>query len=133
MDLTAHLLPNGQLDCNLPAGDWTILRIGHTAKGNMVGPASGAAAGLEVDKLSVAANEHNFHEGVLGHLVERLGPLTGDAFNCVTLDSWEAGCQTWTKDFAKDFAERRGYDCLKWLIAVTGRIVGDLDLTERFL
>ena len=133
VDLTDQLQPDGTVECNLPAGDWTIMRIGHTAKGNMVGPASGAAAGLEVDKLSVAANEHNFHEGVLGHLVERLGPLTGDAFNCVTLDSWEAGCQTWTKDFAKDFAERRGYDCQKWLIAVTGRIVGDVDLTERFL
>ena len=133
VDLTDHLLPNGDLNCNLPAGDWTILRIGHTAKGNMVGPASGAAAGLEVDKLSVTANEHNFNEGMLGQMVERFGDLTGDSYRCVTIDSWEAGCQTWTKRFPEEFASRRGYDCRKWLITTTGRIVGDIDLTERFL
>ena len=133
VDLTDQLQPDGTVACNLPAGDWTILRIGHTAKGNKVAPASGAAEGLEVDKLSAAAMEHNFHQGVLGHLAERLGPLTGQAFNCVTIDSWEAGCQTWTKDFAEQFQQLRGYWNRKWLIAVTGRIVGDLDLTERFL
>ena len=133
VDLTEHLLPNGQLNYQLPAGNWTILRFGHTAKGNHVGPASGAAAGLEVDKLSVAAIEHNFNEGTLGHLVERLGALTGSAFNCVTIDSWEAGCQTWTKEFDQQFEARRGYWDRKWLITTTGRIVGDLDMTERFL
>ena len=100
IDLTDQLQSDGTLVCDLPVGSWTILRIGHTAKGNKVSPASGAAEGLEVDKLSAAAMEHNFHEGVLGHLTDRFGALTGDAFNCVTVDSWEAGCQTWTKDFA---------------------------------
>ena len=133
VDLTEYLLPNGELNYQLPEGDWTILRFGHTSKGNHVAPASGAAAGLEVDKLSVAAIEHNFNEGTLGHLVERLGSLTGTAFNCVTIDSWEAGCQTWTKEFDQQFEARRGYWDRKWLITTTGRIVGDLDLTERFL
>ena len=133
IDLTDQLQSDGTLVCDLPVGSWTILRIGHTAKGNKVSPASGAAEGLEVDKLSAAAMEHNFHEGVLGHLTDRFGALTGDAFNCVTVDSWEAGCQTWTKDFAEQFQQLRGYWNRKWLITVTGRIVGDLDLTERFL
>lgn len=133
IDLTDKLHPDGTLACSLPAGNWTILRIGHTAKGNKVTPASGAAEGLEVDKLSAVAMEHHFHEGVLGHLVERFGALTGDVFNCVTIDSWEAGCQTWTKDFAEQFQQLRGYWNRKWLITVTGRIVEDLDLTERFL
>ena len=133
MDLTEHLQANGQLNCQLPEGDWTILRIGHTSKGNHVGPASGAAAGLEVDKLSVEAIEHNFNEGMLGQLVERLGALTGDVYRCVNIDSWEAGCQTWTKRFPEEFTGRHGYDCRKWLITVTGRIVENIDLTERFL
>jgi hypothetical protein len=132
-DLTDQLLPNGELQCELPAGEWTILRIGHTTNGNEVKPASERAKGLEVDKMSASAMEYHFNKGMLGRMCEQLGPLTGKIFVNVNVDSWEAGCQTWTREFPKEFSTRRGYDSRKWLITLTGRIVGDLDRTERFL
>ena len=133
VDLTDRILPSEELDCRLPAGNWTVLRIGHTSNGNEIKPASVKAKGLEVDKMSAEALEYHFNNGMLGKTCERLGPLTGKVFVDINVDSWEAGCQTWTKKFPDAFSKNRGYDIRKWLIALTGRIVGNLDLTERFL
>lgn len=133
IDLTGDLLPGGELQCDLPAGDWTILRIGHTSNGNEIKPASDRSKGLEVDKMSAEALEFHFNNGMLGKMCSLLGSLTGKIFIDVNVDSWEAGCQTWTKKFPEEFATRRGYDSRKWLITLTGRIVGNVDLTERFL
>ena len=45
------------------------------------------------------------------------------AFTHLVIDSWEAGKQDWTDDFAEKFAARCGYDCRPWLPALTGRTV----------
>lgn len=133
VDLTDRLQPNGELDCNLPEGEWTILRFGHTTNGNEVKPASERAKGLEVDKMDAEAIEYHVKNGMLGKMCDFLGPLTGKVFVDINVDSWEAGCQTWTRKFLEQFSQRRGYDGRKWLITLTGRIVGDVDRTERFL
>ncbi len=52
LDLSAYLQPDGTLSYELPAGEWTILRFGHTTNGNLIHPASERAEGLEVDKFS---------------------------------------------------------------------------------
>ena len=52
VDLTSHLKSNGQLTWDVPAGEWTILRIGHTPTGKENAPSPVAGRGLEVDKLS---------------------------------------------------------------------------------
>ena len=39
------------------------------------------------------------------------------------IDSWEAGRQDWTDDFAAKFKARCGYDCLPYLPALTWRYV----------
>jgi hypothetical protein len=66
VDLTDRLQPNGELDCNLPEGEWTILRFGHTTNGNEVKPASERAKGLEVDKMDAEAIEYHVKNGMLG-------------------------------------------------------------------
>lgn len=133
LDLTEHLRPDGTLDAKLPAGKWTILRFGHTTNGNEIHPASKRAGGLETDKMSVEALIHHFEKGVVLPVFERLGDLTGKVLVEMNIDSWEANCQTWTPKFPEEFRERRGYDMRKWLVALTGRFVGSVDETERFL
>ena len=49
------------------------------------------------------------------------------------IDSWEIGTQNWTKNFREEFRRRRGYDSTPFLPAYTGRIIGSLERTERFL
>jgi len=133
LDLTGNLQPDGTLKCTLPAGEWTILRFGHTSNANEIHPASTRASGLETDKLSVEALLYHFENGVVDSVFERLGDLTGTTLVEMNIDSWEANCQTWTKAFPEEFEKRRGYDLRKWLVTLTGRFVGSVDETERFL
>ena len=133
LDLTDSMQPDGTLNCNLPAGQWTILRFGHTSNGDEIHPASERAGGLESDKMSVAALRFHMEEGIVKPTFERLGPLVGKVMVEMNIDSWESGCQTWTQKFPEEFKGRRGYDLRKWLIALTGRFVGSVDETERFL
>jgi len=133
LDLTDSLQPDGTLKCDLPAGQWTILRFGHTSNGDEIHPASERAGGLESDKMSVAALRFHMDKGLVRPTFERLGPLVGKVMVEMNIDSWESGCQTWTQKFPEEFKGRRGYDLRKRLIALTGRFVGSVDETERFL
>ena len=133
LDLTDHLVTGGVLQTTLPEGRWTILRFGHTTNGNKIKPVSERSTGLEVDKFSAEALQFHFDNGMLGQVRDRLGPLFGTVFKDVNVDSWEAGCQTWNAKFPEEFSARRGYDMRKWLPALTGRVVGNVDETDRFL
>lgn len=132
-DLTASLQPDGTLNCDLPAGQWTILRFGHTTNGDEIHPASERAGGLESDKMCPETLRFHMEEGIVKPTFKRLGPLVGKVMVEMNIDSWESGCQTWTRKFPEEFKGRRGYDLRKWLIAMTGRFVGSVDETERFL
>ena len=123
LDLTDFLQADGTLNYKFPAGDWTILRFGHTTNGNEISPASKRAGGLESDKMSVEALRFHMDKGLVRPTFERLGPLVGKVMVEMNIDSWEANCQTWTKKFPEEFAKRRGYDMRKWLVALTGRFV----------
>ena len=48
-------------------------------------------------------------------------------------DSWEMGSQNWSPGFRAEFRKRRGYDPLKYLPAISGRIVTSPEMSERFL
>ena len=118
-DLTAHAAA-GRLEWQVPEGYWTILRMGYTLTGKRNGPAAESARGLECDKLSRAAVETHF-DGMMGEVIKAVGPLAGETFTTVLVDSWEAGCQNWTPAFRAEFLRRRGYDLMKYLPAIAGR------------
>ena len=95
------------------------LVIGYTTTGQMVTAAPDAGVGLECDKFS--------RRGVDAHFDRHLDPLFANcgkgAFRYLVIDSWEAGRQDWTDDFAAKFKARCGYDCIPYLPALTGRNV----------
>lgn len=62
-----------------------------------------------------------------------LGPLFGKSLRYVMMDSWEAGTNNWTDAMAAEFKKRRGYDPTPWLPALTGKVVENADLSDRFL
>jgi hypothetical protein len=49
------------------------------------------------------------------------------------IDSWENGSQNWTAKMREEFQRRRGYDLMPFLPVFTGRVVGSLEISERFL
>ena len=60
VDLTGRMAKDGSLTWDVPAGDWTIVRLGYAANGRCNHPASDHGRGPEVDKLSKKAMDFHF-------------------------------------------------------------------------
>ena len=131
LDLTAQY-QNGRLSWDVPPGQWTVLRFGHGSTGASNHPSPAAGLGLECDKLSKTAVAAHFQKFV-GDMIALAGPLTGKSLVSTHVDSWEVGAQNWTPRFAEEFHQRCGYDIRPFLPAMTGRVIGDAEITERFL
>ena len=111
VDLTDKLGPDGRLAWDVPAGNWVLLRMGHTSTGTDNHPAPIDGRGLECDKLSKDAAETMF-AGLMARLIDDSKPLVGEGKTLVSthIDSWEVGSQNWTPRFREEFQRLRGYD-----------------------
>ena len=132
VDLTSRLDNEGRLKWSVPPGEWTLLRLGYQPTGRQNHPAPLEGRGLEIDKLSTAAADFYWKHSI-AKLIHAAGDQTGRTFNGVLIDSYEVGHQNWSASFPQDFRLLRGYDLHTYLPALTGRIVGDVDVTEKFL
>jgi len=132
IDLTSKMRPDGTLDWDVPAGKWTVLRMGYSLTGEKNHPASPEATGYEVDKLS-AKHVGSYVKTYVDMVSSALGSNFGKSFRYFLMDSWEAGVENWTDDMIPEFQKRRGYDPTPYLPVLTGRIVGSADTSDRFL
>jgi len=132
IDISDKLDNNGNLNWEVPKGNWTILRVGYQPTGRSNHPAPIGGKGLEVDKMSAKAVDIHFQESVMKP-VNAGGEDLKDVISMVTLDSYEAGHQNWTKGFEDEFKESCAYNIKYFLPAITGRIVGSINETENFL
>ncbi len=132
LSLSGAMDGQGRLAWDVPTGRWTVLRLGYTTTGTVNHPAPDGGEGLECDKFSRAAIDYHF-EHFFGELWEPLRPLIAQGRAGAVIDSYERGRQNWTEEFPEEFKRRCGYDLTVWLPALTGRIVGSVERTERFL
>lgn len=132
IELTAKMGTDGHLIWDVPAGKWNILRMGHTPTGKDNHPAPEPGRGLESDKLSKHATEVMF-DGLMKKIIADSRSLVPNALVSTHIDSWETGSQNWSPLFREDFKRLRGYDPFPYLPVVTGRVVGNLEISERFL
>lgn len=132
VDLTTRMDAQGQLRWTPPAGNWTVLRLGYTPLGALNRSAPDTGIGLECDKYSREAITFHFDK-MMAALLPTLGPLAKKGKVGLLIDSYEIGMQNWTPQFPQAFQQRMGYDLATYLPAMTGRIVGNADATERFL
>lgn len=132
VDLTERAKPDGSLTWDAPAGDWTILRFGHGWTGQNTLPATPEGLGPECDKLDKRGIRAHF-DHVMKRMIGLAGPEAGKTFHTFFVDSWEAGGQNWTERMPAEFERRRGYDPRPFLPVLTGRVLGDLQTSERFL
>jgi hypothetical protein len=136
VDLTAAM-SEGTLEWTIPDGKWTILRLGYRMSQAITKYSSSAYTsserlGWEIDPLSARAMDRHFaHTGAL--LIQDAGPLAGQTLKYLHIDSWEIGQPTWTDNLVEEFRVRRGYDPAPYLPALTGKKVGDGEITDRFL
>ena len=135
IDLSDKLLPDGTLNWQAPAGQWTIMRFGSRNNGAVTRPAPIPGLGFEVDKFdTIALNAHL--DNYIGKLLVKIGKrdtLLAGGLKKIHMDSWEMGAQNWSTGFREQFIKRRGYDPLPFFPVYDGNIVGSLETSERFL
>ena len=135
IDITKYLQPDGCLTWEVPAGNWTIMRFGRRNNGAVTRPAPLPGLGFECDKFDTVAFDAHCN-AYIGKLIRKVGKPKNNStggWKFLHIDSWEMGAQNWTENFRQEFIQRRGYDPLLYLPAFTGRIVGSLEISERFL
>ncbi len=132
LDLTGHVDAGGRLTWDVPAGRWTILRFGHTPTGAGTKHGRPEGMGLECDKLSAEATTVQY-KNYVGRILKEVRTVPGAKLSGVNMDSAESGGQNWTADFPAQFRQRRGYDLLRYLPTMAGRVVGSPDQSDRFL
>jgi hypothetical protein len=126
INLTPKCAPDGTLTWDVPDGTWKIVRLGQTTTGI---PCSD---GLLTDYLSKSATVQNFD--VLKDLIENAGSLAGKTLKYLVEDNVEIdGIYSWTPGILEEFRKRRGYDATPYLAAMAGEIVGNVEITDRFL
>lgn len=132
IDVSKFMNKNGELKWNAPAGEWTIMRIGMTPTGTKNSPSAPQGQGYEIDKMSSKLAEYHF-ENFVGAFLKRIPEDSKSAFKYVIADSYEMGSQNWTDNYEVKFKKKYGYDPVKYLPVLSGRIVGSVEESERFL
>jgi len=132
IDITDKMKADGTLSWDAPAGNWTIFRMGYSLTGSKNSPAVPAGIGYEVDKLSKKHLE-SYYKNYTNPIAQALGPLYGKRMQYWLTDSFEADAQNWTEDFPAEFLKRRGYEMTPYLPVLSGRIVKNADVSDRFL
>jgi hypothetical protein len=132
VDLTARCTADGDLEWNVPAGTWKILRTGYTLTGAMTSWSSPTGVGLESDPLDAAAMEFQF-ANTAALLAEDAGALTGKVFRSVQIDSWEISHPNWTGALLEAFKKFRSYDPRPYLPTLAGQVVVNAETSDRFL
>jgi len=130
--LTERLDTEGRLTWPVPAGRWLILRFGYTLLGSRTKCVSPGAQGYEIDFFSREAFDNHFAHTAKPLLddAKRVGAKSLKYFH---VDSYESGNPSWSPQFAGGFRARRGYDLLKWMPVLAGRVVESQEATHRFL
>lgn len=141
IDITDRLMSDGQLNWEVPAGQWVILRNGYTLTGELWSkwhayPTTPQAdtfeggEGYEIDYLKTDALDDHFEH--LGKPILDEAKKAGGKLAYFWSDSWECGKLTWTQDFANQFTRFRGYDMKPYMPVLAGYIVDNAEVTARF-
>lgn len=125
-------MDNGKLKWDVPEGRWVISRIAMATTGVTNSPATPAATGLEVDKMSKKHLQSHF-DAYIGEILRRIPPEDRKTFRIVVEDSYETGGQNWTDGLIEKFTEQYGYSPVPYLPVLKGIPVGDNELSDRFL
>jgi len=132
LDISKYMADDGTLTWDAPEGHWLVLRTGMRTTGVVNEPATPEATGLETDKMSREHIEFHF-DSFLGEIIRRIPPADRRSFKVSVLDSYERGGQNWTDGFREKFEKQYGYDPVPYVPAYYGYVVGNQDMSDRFL
>jgi hypothetical protein len=132
IDISAYMNADGELNWNVPAGNWVIERTGMSPTKVHNGPASVEGTGLEADKMSKEHIKAHFN-AYLGEILKRIPAEDRKTWRVTVEDSYETGGQNWTDGFVQKFAKHYGYDPTPYIPVLQGSVVGSEEMSDRFL
>jgi len=132
VDISKNVDGDGNLNWDVPDGEWEIIRFGYTITGQTNFPATATGLGLECDKMDTTAFNIHFNN-YPQKLIDRAGKYTGNTFKFLLVDSWECLFQNWTKTFPEEFEKLNGYSIIEWIPVLCGEVVESSKNTESFL
>ena len=132
VNFTSQMDENGNLNWDVPEGDWRILRIGYTCTDAEVSTSSGDWQGSVLDYMSKDAFDFYWNR-VVEPIFKAAGHHVGTTLKYMETDSWECGGMNWTDNFPEDFENYRGYDLVNYLPVVAGYVVDDVNTSNAFL
>lgn len=132
IDLTYSLSSDGTLTWDVPEGNWIISRLEMKTTGVTNIPATPEATGLEVDKMNKKHVASHF-DAYMGEILRRIPKADRKSLKIAVQDSYETGSQNWTDDMIERFEKVYGYNPLPYLPALYGKVVGNEDISSRFL
>lgn len=117
----------------MPGKKYIITRLYTAPTGICNSPAlPGDGQGLEVDRWDHDALKHHY-ENFIGRIRDSVPAHDRRTWNTVVCDSYERATQTFGDDFIPEFQRRYGYDPTPYLLTYGGTVVGNSDLSDRFL
>jgi hypothetical protein len=123
---------NGVLNWNAPKGEWRVIRIGYTPTGAHTSTTSGKWNGHVIDYMSEKAFNRYWNTHV-EPLLQMIGPMAGNTLRYLQTDSFEGGGMNWTDNFEDEFFKRRGYHLMAYMPVLTGKIIENREVSNRFL
>lgn len=132
IDITDKVDGDGNVDWEVPEGEFLIIRFGYTGTGIRVSTHSPGGGGLAIDYLSKEGMDLQY-DNTVGKLIQDVQSTGTKSLKYLHDDSWELGAANWTHDFEVFFEEKNGYSILPYLPVITGRIIESRDVSNRFL
>lgn len=132
VDLTGYTDAAGKLAWQAPAGNWIIVRIGHTPV-VQTHTAGEAGKGLPCDLFNPVAVKQQFYQW-LSEMEQAVGAeLAKRVMKSIHVDGRAYSSQNWSPVLRDAFRKRCGYDLVPYLLAMTGTPVQDAATSEAFL
>lgn len=132
IDISDKMDASGHLSWDAPKGNWTIQRYGMTPTGTKNAPSAPRGKGYEIDKANKELVQFHYKQ-FIGELLKRIPEESKSAFKYVVADSYEMGSENWTDGYEKKIETKFGYNPKKYLPVFSGRIVGSVEESNRFL
>jgi hypothetical protein len=131
IDLTNKIDADGNLNWDIPAGRWKIIRTGHRMTGSRLMIAQPEADGLSIDWFNRKGVELQFEN--MGKMLIEEAAKVGNKPKYFCDDSFEDGFPNWTDNILVQFKKYRGYDATPYLPILLGYLIGSAEISDRFL
>ena len=132
IDISDRMNAGGLLNWDPPPGNWTIMRFGYTPTLAHVKTSSDNWKGHVLDYLDKEVFNKYWND-IVDPLLKSAGSMAGTVLTHLETDSWECGGMNWSTGFPDYFESYCGYDIIKYLPVVAGKIIDSRELSNCFL